>query len=136
MAVTILRKTGFFGSWGKLSLLAQEEEITTISNGQTVTFDLPTYPTYLSIKGDPKSAILVSDHQKYILCSHPLFIWAQVLAFTLLILSTFIPILTVKIILYILFITLMASLYFLLPHYCFKPLIGPKIKIILNKNQK
>ena len=132
MAVTILRKTGFFGSWGKLSLLAQEEEITTISNGQTVTFDLPTYPTYpayLSVKGDPSTAILVSDHQKYILCVHPRFLWAQVMAFTLLTLSLFTPILLLKIGIYILFILLSLLIHFLLPHYCFKPLIGPKIDI-------
>ena len=89
MAVTILRKTGFFGSWGKLSLMVKDEEIITISEGQTVTFNLPTYPAYLSVKGDPSTAILVSDHQKYILCVHPPFLWAQAMAFSLLFFSLF-----------------------------------------------
>ncbi|MDO5078400.1 MAG: hypothetical protein Q4D67_02070 [Streptococcus minor] len=129
MAVTILRKTGFWGAWGKLSLIVQDEEITTISDGQTVTFDLPTYPTYISIKGDPKSAVLVSDHHQYILCTHPQFVWAQVLAANILILSAFIPSLVIKMSMYLCFISLAIILYFFLPHYSFKPLIGPKIKI-------
>lgn len=113
---------------GKLSLLAHEEEITSISNGQTVTLiTLPTQPISVSraipslqswsvtTKNTSFAAIRsLSGHKSQ---PSPFFI-----------LSTFIPILTVKIILYILFITLMVSLYFLLPHYCFKPLIGPKIK--------
>lgn len=129
MAVTILRKTGIFGSWGKLSLMVKDEEIITISEGQTVTFNLPTYPAYLSVKGDPSTAILVSDHQKYILCVHPRFLWAQVMAFTLLFLSLFTQALILKIGIYILFILLSLLIHFLLPHYCFKPLIGPKIDI-------
>ena len=129
MAVTILRKTGIFGSWGKLSLMVKDEEIITISEGQTVTFNLPTYPAYLSVKGDPSTAILVSDHQKYILCVHPHFLWAQVMAFTLLFLSLFTQALILKIGIYILFILLSLLIHFLLPHYCFKPLIGPKIDI-------
>lgn len=97
MAVTILRKTGIFGSWGKLSLMVKEEEITSISEGQTVTFDLATYPAFLSVKGDSSTPILVSDHQKYILCVHPPFLWAQAMAFSLLFLSIFTPWLLLKI---------------------------------------
>ena len=129
MAVTILRKTGFFGSWGKLSLMVKEEEITSISEGQTVTFDLPSYPAFLRVKGDSSTPILVSDHQKYILCVHPPFLWAQAMAFTILFLSLFTPWLLLKIGIYLLFLILSLLIHFLLPHYCFKPLIGPKIDI-------
>ncbi len=129
MAVTILRKTGIFGSWGKLSLMVKEEEITSISEGQTVTFDLATYPAFLSVKGDSSTPILVSDHQKYILCVHPPFLWAQAMAFSLLFLSIFTPWLLLKIGIYLLFVLLSLLIHFLLPHYCFKPLIGPKIDI-------
>ena len=129
MAVSILRKTGFFSPWGKLTLMVENAEITTISDGQTVTFDLPTYPSYLSVKGDPSTAILVSDHQKYILCTHPYFLWAQIMALNLLIFSAFIDILLIKILIYILFFALIITLLFFLPRYCFKPLIGPKLDI-------
>lgn len=129
MAVTILRKTGLFGPFGKLLLLVQDEEITEIANNQTVTFDLPIYPTYLNVKGDPKSAILVNNHEKYILCTHPLFQWCQIFAISLLILSLMIEMTAIKWLLFLICILLSIVANFFLPRYCFKAMIGPKIKI-------
>lgn len=129
MAVTILRKTGVLGPLGQLPLMVGEEEITRIANNQTVTFDLPTYHSYLSIKGDPKSAIFVSDHEKYILCTHPLFQWACLTAISLFVISILIKIVLLKWILLIIYVTLILIANFFLPRYCFKPLIGPKIDI-------
>ncbi|CQR24898.1 hypothetical protein BN1356_01250 [Streptococcus varani] len=129
MAVTILRKTGIFGPWGQLKLIVKEDEAAKIANNQTVTFDLPSYPIHLSIKGDPKSTILVSDHQKYILCTNPLFQWACLTAISLFIISIFIKIVLIKWILLIIYMTLLLVAQFFLPRYCFKPMLAPRIKI-------
>lgn len=129
MTVTILRKTGFFGTWGALSLIIDGEEITTIKDGQTVSFELPTSPTYLNIKGDPKSAILVSDHQKYILCMHPLFQLGQLTFLALIVLKFFLQNDIIQWIIFFSFILLAILMFYFWPRYSFKPLIGPKIKI-------
>lgn len=129
MAVSILRKTGFWGPWGKIDLQIEDERIATIANHQSVSFDAPRYPVYLSVKGDPKSAILISDHQKYILCIHPYFQLCYLTAVTLLVLSFFVDIPSLKLMLLLSYFVLLLIALFCLPRYSFKAYVGPKIKI-------
>lgn len=129
MAVSILRKTGFWGPWGNLSLVIQGEAVATIANNQSVSFEITQSPVYLSVQEDPKSAILVSDHQKYILCIHPYFQFCYLVALSFLIFSFIVDILSLKWILLISYIILIVVANFCLPRYCFKACVGPKIKI-------
>lgn len=128
MSITILRKTSFIDSWRSLELLVDQHSVARLPNQNSQTFELPYYPAKLTVKEDPKSALIVNNHQILILETNPLYQCLTLAILGFLFLSFFHHTSFVHILFISITSILVISLFFI-PQYRFRPFVSPNMHI-------
>lgn len=128
MSITILRKTSFIDSWRSLELLVDQQSVVQLPNHHSQTFELPYYPAKLTIKEDPKSSLIVNNHQILILETNPLYQILSLSILVLLVLNFLHHTPLVHMLLIAIMFILVSSLFFI-PHYRFRPFVSPNMHI-------